>query len=48
MTFYFNRQIWTPKNSDELNVALNWKPKDLTHNVDRLGLQMTMTNQSLR
>ena len=48
MTFCFNRQIWTPKDSDELNITLNRKPKDLTQNVDRIGLQMTMTSRSLR
>jgi len=47
MTFCFNRQIWTPKDSDELNITLNRKPKDLTQNIDRIGLQMTMTSRSL-
>jgi len=48
MTFCFNRQIWTPKDSHELNITLNWKSKDLTKKVDRLGLQKTETNRSLR
>jgi hypothetical protein len=39
MTFCFNRQSWTPKDRDELNITLNWKPKDLTQNVDRLRLK---------
>ena len=48
MPFGFNRQIWTPKDSDELNITLNRKPKDLTQNVDRIGLQMTETSRTLR
>ncbi len=48
MTFDFNRQTCAPKDRDELNITLNWKPKDLTKNVDRLGLQMTETSRSLR
>lgn len=48
MTFCFNRQIWTPKDSDELNVALKRKPKDLMQNFDRIGLQMTETSRTLR
>jgi len=48
MTFCFNRQIRTPKDRDELNVALKRKPKNLTQNVDRIGLQMTQTSRTLR
>ena len=48
MTFDFNRQTCAPKDRDELNITLNRKPKDLTQNVDRIGLQMTMTSRSLR
>jgi len=48
MTLGFNRQSWTPKDRYGLNITLNTKQKELTQNIDRLGLQMTMTNRSLR